>query len=109
MPMETLIAGGGPLPLSNTFKAPGDGDVFFYLSGSAWSQQQGNLVIQLLLDGKVIGEMSVCTNETVSHKTLVPVFIAANLTYDTHTVEIQVGNSQTLTDQNDNFQVLLVF
>jgi hypothetical protein len=109
MPMETLITGVGPLPLSNTFKAPGDGDVFFYLSGSAWSSTNASLSIQLLLDGNVIGETIGCTNELSSHKTLVPVFIGANLTYDTHTIEIQAGNSTTTTDINDNFQVMLVF
>ncbi|CAN5725505.1 hypothetical protein BH20ACI4_BH20ACI4_00820 [soil metagenome] len=108
MPMESLMTGTGPLPMKLSFKSPGDGDMSFYLSGSAWSQTPGSLVIQLLLDGTVIGEMVGFTNETASHKTLVPVFIAANLTYDTHTVEIQTGNGQTLTDQNDNFQVLLV-
>ena len=56
MEMEILISGVGPLPLSNTFKAQSDGDVIFYLSGSAWSQQVGFMSIQLLLDGKVIGQ-----------------------------------------------------
>lgn len=109
MIMQPLMTGAGPLPMKTTFKAQGDGDVIFYLSGSAWSQSAGSLVIQLLLDGKVIGEMNGFTNEPTSHKTLVPVFIPTTLTYDNHTVEIQVGNSQTVTDLNDNFQVLLVY
>ena len=107
--MEMLILGVGPLPLSNTFKAQGDGDVVFYLSGSAWSQQVGLMSIQLLLDGKVIGQSVGWTNETASHKTLVPVFIPASLTYDNHTVELQIGNNQTITDLNDNFQVLVIY
>jgi hypothetical protein len=107
--MESLMTGTGPLPMKLSFKSPGDGDMFFYVSGSAWSQTAGTtLVVQLLLDGTVIGEMSVLTNESLSHKALVPVFIGTQLTYDTHTVELQVGNSQTLADQNDNFQVLLI-
>jgi hypothetical protein len=109
MEMEILISGVGPLPLSNTFKAPSDGDVIFYLSGSAWSQTAGGISIELLLDGKVIGKSVGFTNETASHKTLVPVFIPASLTYDMHTVEIQVAGNTTVTDLNDNFQVVLIY
>ena len=109
MEMEILISGVGPLPLSNTFKAPSDGDVIFYLSGSAWSQTAGSISIELLLDGNVIGKSVGFTNETASHKTLVPVFIPASLTYDMHTVEIQVAGNTTVTDLNDNFQVVLIY
>lgn len=38
--VQTLISVAGPLPLSQTFNAKGDGDVVFYLSGSAWKSYE---------------------------------------------------------------------
>lgn len=107
--IQTLISGAGPLPLSATFKSKGDGEVVFYVSGSAWSSDQSTLEVQLLLDGKVVGVAKVMTNEGVSHKSLVPVFIPSGLTYDTHTVTLEAANNTTLTDLNDNFQVILIY
>lgn len=107
--MQTLISGVGPLPLSATFKARGDGDVFFYVSGSAWSDVASTLHIQLLLDGTPIGDSKAFTNEPTSHKTLVPVFIPSSLTYDTHTITLEAMNNTTNTDLNDNFQVVLIY
>lgn len=107
--VQTLISGAGPLPLSQTFNAEGDGDVVFYLSGSAWSQTPGGLGIQLMLDGQLLGVAEVMTNEGVSHKALVPVFLPTTLTAGSHTVTLEAANSTTISDYNDNFQVVLIY
>ena len=111
MPLtQTLITAVGPLPVKTTFDAEGDGDVIFYVSGSAWSETPGSpLVITLYLDGKPIGTISGFTNEASSHKTLVPAFIPATLTSGQHTVFLQVGNNVTTADLNDNFSVTLFY
>ncbi|HEX8399303.1 MAG TPA: hypothetical protein VF644_17845 [Pyrinomonadaceae bacterium] len=108
--IQTVISGAGPLPLKNTFTAEGDGDVVFYVAGSAWSASAGSPIsIFLTLDGKPIGTISGFTNEPSSHKTLVPAFFPATLTAGQHTVGLAVQTSGTMTDYNDNFSVTLIY
>ncbi len=107
---QTLISAVGPLPLSNTFNAEGDVEVVFFISGSAWSQiQDSSISMTLYLDNQAIGTSVVWTNEASSHKALVPIFIPAKLSYGQHTVTLQVESSATVTDLNDNFQVMLIY
>ncbi len=107
--IQTLIAAAGPLPLSTTFTAEGDGDVIFYVSGSAWSESAGSAIsITLYLDGQAIGTISAYTNEPTSHKTLVPVFFPATLTFGDHKIGLAVEGG-TVTDYNDNFSVTLIY
>jgi hypothetical protein len=108
--IQTLIAAAGPLPISNTFAAEGDGDVIFYVAGSAWSESAGSAIsITLYLDDQAIGTISGFTNEPTSHKTLVPAFFPANLTFGDHEVRLEVQSSGTVTDYNDNFSVTLIY
>lgn len=107
--IQTLISSAGPLPLSATFESQADVEVVFYVSGSAWSQNEGQLSIQLLLDGNPVGEAIGFTNEGSSHKALVPVFLSSGMTLGSHTITLEVGNGNTITDLNDNFQVSLIY
>lgn len=108
--IQTLISGVGPLALAATFKAQADGDVVFYVSGSAWSAAAGSPIsITLYLDGQAIGTISGFTNEPSSHKTLVPAFFPATLTFGEHKVYLEAGNNKTVTDLNDNFSVTLIY
>jgi hypothetical protein len=110
MPLiQTLISGAGPLPLNTTFTAEGDGDVVFFVSGSAWSASASAISIVLYLDGQAIGTISGFTNEPTSHKTLVPAFFPAILTAGDHKVGLAVQSSETVTDINDNFSVTLIY
>lgn len=107
---QTLIASVGPLPLSATFNSEGDGYVLFYVSGSAWSGTPGSSIsFTLYLDNQAIGTSAGFTNEAQSHKTLVPIFIPAKISYGQHTVELQIESSVTNTDYNDNFNVMLIY
>lgn len=107
---QTLISGIGPLPITKQFNAEGDGDVLIFVSGSAWSQSIGTSIgINVLLDGQAIWTSYVWTNENASHKALVPVFIPTSLTFGEHTITLEVMNSSTITDLNDNFNVTLIY
>jgi hypothetical protein len=107
----SLITQVGPLPLPATFNSEIEGDVLFFVSGSAWSQTAGSVLsILLILDGTVIGSISGFTNESASHKTLVPAFIAAQLTYGPHTIVLEADPATTtVSDLNDNFHVSLIY
>lgn len=110
--MQTLISNAGPLPIVGNFTAEGDGEVIFYVSGSAWSETAGSPIsIALFLDGEQIGTISGFTNEATSHKTLVPAFFPATLTAGQHVVELTAtfDGGVTTTDSNDNFNVTLIY
>ena len=107
---QTLISAVGPLPLSSTFAAEGDGEVLFYISGSAWSATAGSSIsFTLYLDNTAIGTSVGFTNETQSHKALVPIFIPATLSAGNHTVTLETESGETITDLNDNFTVTLIY
>jgi hypothetical protein len=108
--MQTLISQAGPLPITDKFKAEGDGDVIFYIAGSAWASLSGSpMSIQLTLDGVVVGTAQVYTNESNSHKAFVPVFIPFTLKDINHEVTLSVTSANTYTDTNDYFQVMLIY
>lgn len=108
--MQTIISQGGPLPITSKFKARGDGDFFFYLSGSAWASLSGSLMsVELALDGNPVGVATVYTNESSSHKAFVPVFIPVTLKDINHEVTLSVTSANTFTDINDFFQVMLIY
>ena len=103
-----LINQVGPLPLKVTFQAPADGPVTFFLSASAWTQTAASwLSVGMELDGTPIGSAQVFANYASMHMALVPVYITANLTAGQHTLSLLPGNTTTVTDLNDFFQVSL--
>lgn len=110
---QEIIQAAGPLPLKQSFIAPVDGPVIFFLSGSAWSNSQNMWVgIGLQVDGEDIGATGVFCNEQSSHHALIPRLIPTNLSYGTngeHTLTIYPTSSNTITDQNDLFYVTLLY
>ena len=106
-----LIDSPGPLGLSATFNFPGEGPVIFALSGTAFSQNGGNLIgFSLSLDGAVIGKPALCyANQGLLHAAMRTTFIPVDkLTYAQHTIEISPIPG-TVTDFNDYFQVTLIY
>ena len=108
--MHNLITKAGPLPITDKFKARGEGDFFFYISGSAWGSLSGSpMSIELTLDADVIGSAHVYTNESNSHEAFVPVFIPFTVKGIDHEVALRVTSANTFTDANDYFQVMLIY
>jgi hypothetical protein len=83
----------------------------FVLSGTAWTQNAPCLVgINLLLDGQVIGEAMCFANQSANHQALRSTFIIFdNMTIGEHSIAIGPANTNTVIDQNDYFQVTLIF
>lgn len=108
-----ILQGAGPLPMKATFNAPADGPVTFVLSGTTTTESAPVLTgITLSLDGTIIGAPALCwANQNNNHMAMMPMFIPVdNLSYgEPHTVEVVVANENTNTDQNDYFQVVLLY
>ncbi len=113
--MAALIIydGAGPLPQQATFDAPLDGPAVFVLSGTATTQENAACLtgITLSLDGSQIGSPAMCwANQNNNHTAMRTTFIDVDdLTEGEHTIEINAANSETNTDVNDYFQVVLLY
>jgi hypothetical protein len=108
--LQTLISQQGPLPITQTFNFEADGDVIFSLSGSAWANEAGMLAFELFVDDSAVGFAYGFTNEGASHKTLVPMLLPWQLGFGEHKIMlIAEVNSPTITDQNDYFNVTLIY
>jgi hypothetical protein len=100
----------GPLPIKATFKSPTDGSASLMLAGSVWSGTANQKIgIQIALDGKVIGTASIFSNGTSTHRAVVPTYVPVQLTIGSHTIELTVLNSVTISDLNDFFDVSLLY
>lgn len=108
-----IYDGAGPLPVSASFESPiAGGPATFVLSGTAWTQSAPVLIgVNLFLDGNGIGNTAMCfANNDASHMAMRTTCIEIdNLSYGSHTIEIQAAYSNTVTDQNDYFQVTLMY
>lgn len=111
MPLAQVVVNqNGPLPITTKFHYQAQGPAMLYVSGTAWSQQAGQLLgIEVLIDGNSVGAAQVMTNEASSHKTLVSAFFPLDLDYGDHTLMIIVGDAATTTDQNDFYNVSVLY
>lgn len=107
---QQLVFSNGPLPIKQSFNAPADGPVIFFLSGSAWASGNNELVgLTLTLDGALLGNALVFCNEANSHRAVPAILVPATLTSGSHLLEIAKFNSNTSTDQNDYYMVTLLY
>jgi hypothetical protein len=101
-----LISKDGALPAKASFYCAGSTQVFL-VSGSAYSNVQGIIGVNILIDGQNYGVSKVGVNELTSHKAFVEQPVVAHLAPGSHTIELTAFTNNTQTDQNDFFRVLL--
>lgn len=106
---QVLFQSNGPLPpvLAIPFNSDVSGDATIFISGSAMRKTRGQMGITLSLDGTDAGELLVYTNDAQSHKTMVGVFWAVNLTVGQHTITLKPQQG-TMTNADDYFIVTLI-
>lgn len=110
--MATLIIfdGPGPLPQTAKFQSPLEGPATFVLSATSRTDSSPTLTgVNISLDGNNIGTAMCWANQNNNHMAMRTTFIPVDkLSYDTHTIEL-TNASNTITDQNDYFQVVLLY
>jgi hypothetical protein len=109
MPILPIISlKAGPLPLSAQFSAPSDGPVTLIVSGSVWSTSANQLIgVTVQIDGKTLGSAMIFSNGAITHRAAVPFYIPVTLSFGTHTITLVPLNSNTTSDLNDYFNVVL--
>lgn len=114
---QIIINGAGPLPLSAPIQTGSSGPAMLFLSGSVWTQEEaGEIGVVVSVDGQQVGQAAIWSNAPAVHRAVVPVFIAIELDtpwptdteMPTYTFELAPMNAQTVSDQNDWYQLSLV-
>jgi hypothetical protein len=108
MAVQVILNLPGPLPVKNTFDAPGDMLMHIEVQGSIWTQTANQMIgIDIALDGAKIGTAQIFSNANSTHRTVVPAYIPVKLTQGQHTLALSVANSATVSDLNDSYIAVL--
>jgi hypothetical protein len=104
------INGGSALALPFSFSVQTHGGpLLLFLSGSGWrtgAQGPGYVVMNLIIDGGYYDTARVFTNETNSHKALVPSMNMVTLPAGTHQVSVQLTSGTA--DGSDEFHYAIL-
>lgn len=110
MPAQMIIANVGPLKITQTFEAPVDGIVDFFLAGTGRSPSANNWIeVLMFLDDSLIGSVRVFCDQAQIHRSLIPNIFSAELTEGQHTIKLEPLDNNTVTDENDRFIVTLLY
>ena len=108
--VQIVINQNGPLPISTSFQALGDGPVLLMISGSAWTQAQDvQIGAELFIDGISVGTAWLFANQSGSHMALVTVMIPYMISYAEHQITLSPLNKETSSDSNDSYLVTLLY
>lgn len=114
---SVLIDQRGPLPITKNIQIENTGPVMLFVSGSVWTQsKESSIGFEVLVDGKKVGQAAIYSNQPLTHRSVVPVYLPAFLnkpwtgnpptTPPTYAITLQPLDG-TSSDRNDHFQVTL--
>ncbi len=111
---QVVINQNGPLPITASFQALSDGPALVMLSGSVWTQNADTLIgVDLSVDGgPAIGGANIFANNAATHMAVVPIVIPYIFSLGpppTHEITLSAGTTGTVSDQNDFFQVTILY
>jgi hypothetical protein len=110
MAIQVIINQAGPLPITVSFNAPGNGPIYLEINGTVWSQQANQMIgIAVALDGHAVGKAQIFSNGTATHRAVVPANIPIQLTQGTHKLVLSPNNSATVSDFNDFYTAVIHF
>ncbi len=109
MALPVIIDQAGPLPIKTTLEWPSTNTVVIAVSGSVFAQTpQTLLTVNLSINDKT-ETLQVFANLAQTHIALPTGFFVRTGEFGPCTVTLSAGDSGTLTDQNDYFQVALIY
>ena len=102
MAIQVIISQAGPLPITVSFKAPGDEPMYLEINGSVWAPAANQMIgISATLNGKVLGQAQVFSNVAYSHRAVVPAYFDLRFDDGPQSLTLSVANSNTTSDYND--------
>ena len=109
MASPVIIDQAGPLPIKTTVKWPSTNTVVVAVSGSAYAQKPGTLLTVKLTIHNTTETIQVYANQASTHMALPTGFFAIDGEYGQFDITLSAGDGNTFTDQNDHFQVALIY
>lgn len=108
MAIQVIINQAGPLPITVPFTAPGDEPMYLEVNGSVWSQIPNQMLgIVVELDGSVLGQAQIFSNDTTTHRAMVPAYFEVQLSEVTHSLTLALANPSTVSDSNDSYTAVI--
>lgn len=109
MAVQVIISQKGPLPITATFNAPGDMQMYLEINGSVWTQSANQLIgIQVQLDGQNLGQADIFSNTASTHRAVVPAYFQIQPKYGVqHKLVLSAAAGTTVSDFNDFFTAVL--
>ena len=108
MAIQVIVQQAGPLPIKVTFQSLGDMPTYMEVNGSVWSQTANAMIgIAVNIDGQDAGQAKIFSNGTATHRAVVPAYIPVKLGDGKHTLTLSAATTQTLSDYNDFYTVVI--
>lgn len=108
MAIQVIVQKAGPLPIRASFQAPGDQPMFLEVNGSVWSQSVNQMIgIAINLDGTNVGTAQIYSNGNATHRSVVPAYIAIQLSQGQHTLTLSPADAATVSDFNDFYTAVI--
>lgn len=109
MALPVIIDQAGPLPIKTSIDWPSTNTVVIAVSGSAFAQQpQTVLTVNLSINDQT-ETLQVYASRAQTHIALPTGFFSRTGEFGPCTVTLSAADSNTVTDQNDHFQVALIY
>lgn len=109
MMFPVIIDQAGPLPIKTSVKWPSTGTIVVAVSGSAYAQKPGTMLTVKLTIQDTTETIQVYANQASTHMALPTGFFTRTGAYGQADVTLSAGDGNTFTDQNDHFQVALIY
>jgi hypothetical protein len=108
--LQTIISQPGPLPIKVAATIETDLPAAVLVAGSVWSVDQEFMIgISLSIDGSQVATAQIFANPAATHLAVVPVMFSYTFTIGEHVFELDALTGETTSDQNDFFQVSLLY
>jgi hypothetical protein len=109
MMFPVIIDQAGPLPIKTSVKWPSSNTIVVAVSGSAYAQKPGTMLTVKLTIHDTTETIQVYANQASTHMALPTGFFARDGEYGQVDVTLSAADGNTFTDQNDHFQVALIY
>jgi hypothetical protein len=108
--VQTIIEQNGPLPIKVAPNIQSDAPAMVMVAGSVWSSSPASMVgVELFIDGNLEAKAQIFANQASTHLAVVPFTFSYTFTIGQHTFELDKLTGPTMADQNDFFQVTLLY
>lgn len=107
MAVQLILQQAGPLPITTTFNAVSDAEMYLEVNGSVWATYENVIAgIEIWLDGKPLTRALIFSNAPATHRTVVPAYIPVTLAPGPHTLKLATSTSG-VSDSNDFYTAVL--